>query len=44
MASALTQVEETAIAEVDRAAEEALESKRSRMPAPESAVTGVHAS
>ncbi|MEX0692662.1 MAG: thiamine pyrophosphate-dependent dehydrogenase E1 component subunit alpha [Gemmatimonadales bacterium] len=43
-ASALTQVEETAIAEVDRAAEEALESKRSRMPAPESAVTGVHAS
>jgi len=37
----LNQIEQKIIGEVERSAEEALESKRSRMPTPESAATGV---
>src|SRR5262245_322300 len=39
--SLLLEVEQKIIGEVERAAEEALESRRSRMPVPESAATGV---
>ncbi|HKG21359.1 MAG TPA: hypothetical protein VKC34_05625, partial [Blastocatellia bacterium] len=42
-AEILRRSEERVIKEIDRAAEEALESSRTRMPVPESAAEGVYA-